>query len=97
MSGRAVLVDKTKADGLAHLEVSASLVNNTRVARNKLVTTMIAQPKMSSHRVNSSKSPKTHVETCCSCEILLQKSPFLTVYLREQVAANATEIGIKVG
>jgi hypothetical protein len=45
VSGRAVLVNKTKADGIAHLEVVAILVNKTRVGHTKLVTT-VEQPKM---------------------------------------------------
>jgi mannitol-specific phosphotransferase system IIBC component len=52
VSGRAVLANKTKADNLAHLEVTATLVN-LGVGHRKLVTTIAQQTK----NVNKKKPP----------------------------------------
>ena len=46
INGQTVLVSTSKAEGLARLEVGAVCINETRVGRIKLVTTM-AHPKMS--------------------------------------------------
>ena len=45
VNGRAVFADNTKANGLAHLEVSATSINDPGVGSGKLVTAIAQSTK----------------------------------------------------